>query len=176
MAARGDPTPPQVAGIDTAALEPLVRALRVPAYVLDRYWHAVVWNPPAGRLFVDWLGPRAPRERNLLHYVFREPSSRRLVVGWAERARRLVAEFRADTAAWQGDPVRQALVEELASSSPEFAARWRSQEVLGREGGRRLFATDRGRLAFVQHTLKVAQWPEFKLVVLTPTTPQASRS
>ncbi len=145
-----------------------MRTVRTPAYVLDRYWHAVAWNAPAARLFADWLGPRAATDRNLLHYVFLAPSARRLVVGWAERARRLVAEFRADTAAWQDDPVRQALVEGLVDASPEFASRWRAQEVLGREGGRRTFAAAQGRQTFQQHTLKLAQWPELKLVVLVP--------
>lgn len=167
LAARGDPSPSQSGGVEPAVLAPLVRALRTPAYVLDRYWDAVAWNAGAAKLFPDWLGPRAA-ERNLLHYVFLAPSARRLVVGWAERARRLVAEFRADTATWQDDPVRHALVEGLIDASPEFSSRWRAQEVLGREGGRRVFARGATRRAFLQHTLKVAQWPELKLVVLLP--------
>lgn len=170
LAARGDPSPPRSSGADPAALAPLVRALHAPAYVLDRHWHAIAWNAQAARLFPDWLGPRARAERNLLHYVFLEPSAKRLVVGWAERARRLVAEFRADTAAWQDDPVRHALVEGLAAASPEFAVRWHAQEVLAREGGRRVFATNEGRRSYQQHTLKLAQWPELKFVALIPET------
>lgn len=172
LAARNDPSvsAADAGGADPAALQPLLRAVRTPAYVLDRHWQAVAWNTAAARLFTGWLGARASSTgRGLLQYVFLDPAARRFIVGWPERSRRLVAEYRADTAAWQDDPVRQALVAELESASPEFAAAWRAQEVRAREGGRRVFShPKRGRRAFDQHTLKVAQWPELKLVVLTP--------
>ena len=169
LARRNDPSPPGSGGMDPAALAPLLSSLRSPAYVLDRHWQAVAWNPAAATLFSGWLGGRGPRDRGLLQYVFLDPAARRFIVGWPERARRLVAEFRADTAESPLDPVRQALVEELSEASPEFRAAWKAQEVLSREGGRRLFAHPRrGRRAYRQHTLKVVQWPELKLVVLTP--------
>ena len=37
---------------------------------------------------------------NLLRYVFLHPRAPSFIVDWPERARRLVAEYRADTAAW----------------------------------------------------------------------------
>jgi len=176
LARRSDPAPPGAAGADPAALMPLVRAVRTPAYVLDRYWQAVAWNGAAASLFPGWIGKAARGDKGLLQYVFLDPGAKRFIVGWAERARRLVAEFRADTAAWQQDPVRQRLVESLSHESAEFRAAWRAQEVQAREGGRRLFAHPvRGRQAYLQYTLKVAQGPELKLVVLTPEPAPSSR-
>jgi transcriptional regulator with XRE-family HTH domain len=168
LAARADPAPPRNGVADPRQLQGLVDAVRAPAYVLDRHWDAVVWNRAAAELFPDWLGRRGA-QRNLLQYVFQEPAARRFIVGWAERARRLVAEYRADTAAWRDDPVRQALVQELGEASPEFAAAWTSQAVRARDGGQRRFQhPKRGRCAYEQYTLRVAQQPELKLVVLAP--------
>jgi hypothetical protein len=152
-------------------LQRLVDAVRTPAYMLDRHWDAVVWNKRAAGLFRGWLGRNAAGDapRNLLQFVFLEPEAKRFIVDWAPRARRLVAEYRADTAAWRDDPVRQALVHDLAEASAEFAAAWRSQAVLGRDGGRREFAHPRrGRCAYEQFTLRVAQRPDLKLTVLVP--------
>jgi hypothetical protein len=107
-------------------------------------------------------------ERNLLRYVFLDERAPGFIVDWNERARRLVAEYRADTAAWGDDPVRKAFVHELCAASAAFESAWRSQQVLSREGGRRSFRHPaRGLCAYEQYTLRVAQWPELKMTVLT---------
>jgi transcriptional regulator with XRE-family HTH domain len=165
LAARTDPAPPRAAAAVPGQLQPLVDAVRAPAYVLDRHWEAIAWNRPAAQLFAPWL---RKAEHNLLRFVFLDPQARHFIVDWNERARRLVAEYRADTAAWPEDPVREALVQELLGD-PEFAAAWRSQAVLTRDGGRRSFQlAGRGRCDYEQHTLRVAQQPDLKLTVLLP--------
>ena len=79
----------------------------------------------------------------------------------------MVAEFRADTATVRGDALRDALVEELASRSSDFAHVWRAERVQAREGGERRFRDARGRICrFEQVTLRVARQPELKLVLL----------
>ena len=172
LAARTDPAPPRGAAQDPGEAQSLVAAVHAPAYVLDRHWDARAWNRAAARLFPDWLGrTSAGRDagRNLLRFVFLEPRARRFIVGWTDRARRLVAEYRADTASWRDDPVRQSLVETLSDASADFRGAWASQTVLSREGGRRVFLhPTEGRCEFGQHTLRLAQQPELKLIVLTP--------
>lgn len=167
LAARADPSPRRAAPADPLEMMRLVKTMRTPAYVLDRHWDPIAWNRPATLLFQGWLNTRA-RPSNLLRYVFLEPASRRFIVDWTERSRRLVAEYRADTAAWQEDPVRRALVQELSDTSREFAAAWSSQTVLRRDGGTRRFEHPRnGKCSYLQHTLRPASQPELKVVVLT---------
>lgn len=166
LSARADPAPPRAEGSDPQRLWALVRAVRSPAYVLDRHWDAIAWNRQAAELFVDWLGGRNP-ERNLLRYVFLDERAPRFIVDWAERARRLVAEYRADTASWRDDPVRKAFVHELCTASAAFEAAWRSQQVLSREGGTRAFQHPKqGRCTYEQYTLRVAHRPDLKLTIL----------
>jgi transcriptional regulator with XRE-family HTH domain len=169
LAARADPAPPSADQTDPQQLRALVDAIRTPAYVLDRHWDAVVWNKPAAELFAPWLGARAGPDRNLLRFVFLQPAARRFILNWNDRAQRLVAEYRADSAAWRDDPVRRSLVQELGDASAEFAGAWKSQQVLSRDGGRRsLRHPRRGRMEYEQFTLRVAQRPDLKLTVLVP--------
>ncbi|MDO9005619.1 MAG: helix-turn-helix transcriptional regulator [Aquabacterium sp.] len=167
LAARADPEHPSAEHSAPHQLAELVKVIRTPAYILDRHWDAIAWNRPATLLFEDWLKGRGTR--NLLRYVFLHPRAPSFIVDWPERAQRLVAEYRSDTAAWRDDPVRQALVDELRSASRAFDVAWRSQKVLSREGGRRAFEQARsGRREYEQFTLRVAQHPDLKLTVLVP--------
>jgi len=181
LASRADPAPPQTEYADPQRLSALVHVVRTPAYILDRHWDAIAWNRPAAELFVDWLGGRARpaagagpdakhgADRNLLRYVFLDTRAPQFILDWEERARRLVGEYRADTASWRDDPVRQAMVHELCSASTAFGAAWNSQQVLARDGGRRSFRhIRRGPCHYEQYTLRVAQRTDLKLTVLVP--------
>ena len=134
--------------------------------MLDRRWDAQAWNRPAASLFADWLGPHA-HERNLLRYVFLNPRAREFIVDWPERSRRLVAEYRADTAAARDNPSRDALVRELTQVSAEFSSAWRAQRVYAPVGGLRHFAHERrGPVAYEQYVMHLAENTELKMTVL----------
>ncbi|HTJ28405.1 MAG TPA: helix-turn-helix transcriptional regulator [Candidatus Limnocylindria bacterium] len=149
------------------AIVAAIEATAVPAYLLDRLWNVRAWNAAASRLFVGWLD--APGEPNLLRYLFLHPAARALVRDWDERARRVVAEFRADSAERLDDPQLQALVAELRSRSSEFARAWDEYVVTAREGGERTFdhPTD-GVVRYEQIALHLANRPELKLIMLSP--------
>jgi len=178
LAERADPKLPLTANVASPQLTALVNAIRTPAYILDRHWDAIAWNKPAATLFEDWLKKPLIRGTsgqqtypNLLRYAFLHPQVTRFIVDWDNRAHRLVAEYRADTAAWRDDPVRQSLVDELRRASQVFDTAWQSQQVLSREGGKRAFMhSRRGRCDYEQITLHVAQHPDLKLVSLIPHT------
>ena len=101
-----------------------------------------------------------------MRFIFRSPAAPRLIDEWEDRARRVVAEFRADFSRRLGEPTMRGLIEELDRTSPLFARLWREQAVLGREGGERRFLAPARR--FRQSTLVFASHPEAKLVCLTP--------
>lgn len=146
----------------------LVGVIDAPAYVLDREWNAVAWNRHAARLFFPWLGNESPDgERNLLRFMFLEPSAKEFVIDWPGRARRLVAEFRAECGKGTDDPPIQGLIANLQEHSGEFLQFWNAQEVLAREGGARVFMhPTAGRLRFEQMTLQLQGRPDLKLTIL----------
>jgi len=165
LAGRRDPAAPEAATEAPTSLAAAVARFADPAYGLDRFWTAICWNPAAERLFCGWLGGPEP---NLLRYLFCDPAARRLVVDWPERARRVIAEFRADFSRNLEGVQMQRLVEDLCARSQDFAALWDEQAVLAREGGLRRFDHPKdGSLAFEQFTFLPAERPDCKLVLLT---------
>ena len=138
--------------------------MAIPAYLLDGQWTARAWNTAAALLFVGWLD--GDHDRNLMRFIFRSPAAPRLIDRWEERARRAVAEFRADFSRRFSEPAMRGLIEELDAASPLFSHLWREQAVLGREGGERRFLAPERR--FHQSTLVFASHPDVKLVCLTP--------
>lgn len=167
LARRRDPHRPGEGGpVIPTALLAAVQAMPMPAYVLDRHWRRTAWNEPAEQLLAPWADSG---EHSLLRYVFLVPSARHFIADWDTRATRLVAEFRADTALQPDDAGMAALVNELCGESTDFADRWRRQDVLAREGGRRDFVhPEHGAIAREQLTLAPAGYAGHKLVLLLP--------
>jgi transcriptional regulator with XRE-family HTH domain len=167
---RRDPAPPSP-GPDTAAVLPelvaVLQASTVPAYLLDRQWHVRGWNNAAGRLFAPWFDSGEPC---LLRYVFLDPTARDFIWDWENRARRLLAEFRADTAHDPDDRAMRDLVDGLERDSEAFGRFWNNHAVLAREGGERVFNHPLdGTLRYEQVTLVPASHPGHKVVMLLPT-------
>ena len=166
LAAQRDPAEPDPAAADTPAmLLKTVQLVHAPAYVLDRQWNALAWNPPAADLFVGWLD--GTHDRNLLRFTFLSDVGRALIVDWETRARRLAAEFRADSIRHLNDAPTRALIDSLTEQSDAFARFWASQDVGEREGGRREFDHPRdGHVVYDQITFKPAHREDLKLIVL----------
>jgi transcriptional regulator with XRE-family HTH domain len=149
-----------------AVLRALLAATAAPAYCLDGLWQACGWNEAAAQLFTGWLDGSEP---NLLRYMFLDRSAQTFVADWPERARRLVAEFRAHAAEHAGNGAIGAVVADLHRASKAFASFWDEQGVLAREGGLRVFNhPTRGHLAFEQVTLVPSGHNFFKVVMLLP--------
>ncbi|HEY4135095.1 MAG TPA: helix-turn-helix transcriptional regulator [Alphaproteobacteria bacterium] len=178
LAGKRDPEADEVAAASAPAvdLQTVVDMIGCPAYAMDRLGTARAWNRQAARLFVGWLddgkGKRATKhDRNLLRYVFLEPAARKLIHDWEERARRVLAEFRADAGARLNDDDTKALIEELRGKSAIFARLWDEQAVLGREGGMRTFDhPEDGFLRYRQIGFTLAARHDLKLVMLVPET------
>ncbi|MGA2792361.1 MAG: helix-turn-helix transcriptional regulator [Roseiarcus sp.] len=153
---REEDEPPQ-------ALRDALNAMTAPAYLLDRLWRARVERARRAapqRLAGEWRALSAelrfPRWR-----------ARAFIADWENRARRLVAELRADTGRSPDDPSLRALVDRLRTASPDFAAFWSDHAVLTREGGARAFNHPRdGALHYQQVTLTPGGRPDYKLVML----------
>jgi hypothetical protein len=157
-----------LADAKTKEVTRLVKVIAAPAYVLDRQWNAVAWNDQAAKLFFAWLGNESSDGgRNLLQFMFLERSAKSFIIDWEERARRLVAEFRAECGKGMDDPPIKDLIARLQEQSAEFLQFWNAQEVVAREGGVRTFMHPTvGRLSFEQMTLQLQGRPDLKLTIL----------
>ena len=123
------------------------------------------FGPRLERLFLGWL--TAGADRNLLRFIFLQPDARALIDGWEERARRVVAEFRAHAGSHLNDAALNALIGDLPRQSPEFGRLWQQRDVLEREGGERTFRHPvDGFLRYEQVTFNLASQPGMKLTIL----------
>ncbi|MFT3976451.1 MAG: helix-turn-helix transcriptional regulator [Sphingomonas bacterium] len=169
LAGRRDPDAPHAdqASEAPSSLRALIAAVEHPAYGLDKLWNACCWNAAAERLFTGWLG--RGEQKNLLRYTFTAPAARALLPDWEDRARRLIAEFRADYGRALNDAAIGRFVAELKQESPLFARLWDEQSVTAREGGLRTFLHPLdGPIGYEQHTYVPPERPDYKLVVLFP--------
>lgn len=153
-------------------LTELLAEIRVPAYLMGRYWDMLAWNVPAAELFSGWLdrqrdhGAQSP---NLLRFVFLDAGARRFLVDWEARARRIAAEFRADCRNSLNDPSLIRLIEDLSAASADFARFWKQHDVLERQGGERRFQHPvRGLIRYHQSTLRPDEHEHLKFVMLKP--------
>ncbi|WP_323989856.1 helix-turn-helix transcriptional regulator [Nguyenibacter sp. L1] len=170
LARQTDPRPPDAGAAPCVPPELLALPglVLVPAYLLDRSWSVRAANDAARRLFAAWIGGAEP---NLLRYVFLDPGARGFLDDWEESARRILAEFRAETARLSEDASIVAMLDRLHAESPDFARLWRGHAVLPRAGGRRRFHHPLdGTVSYAQATLVPAGHPDHKLVILTPVT------
>ena len=102
----------------------------------------LAWNKPAAALFTGWLDKRTrsmSRRGTCCASSSSRPQARNFLVDWETRARRIVAEFRADCRTRLDEPALARLIDELTQGSPEFARFWKQHHVLERQGGRRDF-------------------------------------
>jgi transcriptional regulator with XRE-family HTH domain len=168
LAECADPHHPREAPVGVSGLlSNCVDVIGAPAYVLDRAWNVMARNAAMQELFDDW--PAVDPSPNLLRYIFLDPAARTLVVDWEQRARRVVAEFRADAGAHLDESDVRMLVDTLLRDSPAFAYWWTRHAVVEREGGLREFHhPGKGLLRFEQVTFRLATHADLKLIMLLP--------
>jgi len=173
MADRRDPHA-HILEADTApeTLINMLNNIQIPAYIMGRTWDLLAWNTQANQLFTGWLdiAESSDTRPNLLRFVFLNSNAKQFVVEWEMRARRLVAEFRADCRSRLEEPELKRLVIELSQASADFERFWKHHDVLERQGGQRQFnhATE-GLISYSQVTLRPVEQEQLKLVLLQPT-------
>lgn len=147
-----------------------VHRVDCPAYLLDGCWNVLAWNAQAEALFLGWLG--IDPQPNLLRFMFVNPLARQLVVDWPERARRVVAEFRAESSHYAHSDAAREWVMTLCRESREFERWWTQQAVMAREGGERRFHhPTQQTICYQQQTFHPTANHHYKLVMLIPMPP-----
>ena len=114
---------------------------------------------------------RVPEEdRNILIYMLTAPVARRLFGdGWADEARRMLAQFRPTYDLFADDPAFIALVGRLRRDCPEFSHWWETHDVRSAGAGRKLLHHAKaGLLRFEYATFQANDDPALKLAIYTP--------
>jgi transcriptional regulator with XRE-family HTH domain len=138
-----------------------------PAYVMGWRWNYLAWNKAAKALFAIWERPTM-YPNNIIWKIFvhdRQPDDPR----WQAKAQHMLAEFRAESAPYLGEPWLKQLIADLQATSAEFREWWQRHDVRGRlDGSKYLHHELVGNLAFDHVTLQVPSNPGLKVVILMP--------
>ncbi|WP_246284704.1 helix-turn-helix domain-containing protein [Gordonia asplenii] len=105
----------------------------MPVIVLDPALHIVAGNRLGNALYAEVI-ERSPHVPNLARFVFRDEAARQFYAEWSAMADHAVSLLRAETARLPGGPA-DAVVSELMTTSPDFAARWHTHDVARHEVG-----------------------------------------
>jgi transcriptional regulator with XRE-family HTH domain len=150
------------------ALLRLVNGLNQPAYITGRRWDILAWNAAAEAIFA--FGRLAEEDRNSLILVLTNPHTRRLFgKGWADEAKRMVAQFRATHDLWAGDSAFLELLERLRLGCPEFTGWWETHDIKSVVGGQKVMNhPSKGVLRLEHASFQSNDDPALKLVIYTP--------
>ncbi len=112
----------------------LLKALRLPAYVLNARWDVVAWNRSAELCFYDFaLMP--PNERNIMKILMTDTVWRADPEEYEIILQRVVAKLRLDYSHAPTDTSIQDLIAEMNKTSPIFRRLWQSNLVSRTEQG-----------------------------------------
>lgn len=143
----------------------VVASLPQPAYVTGRRWDVLVWNRAAEKIFA--FGALPEEDRNILIHVVTNPAARRLFgAGWADQAKRVVAQFRATHDLWADDPAFVDLLRRLRAGCPEFPSWWRGHDVRGSGAGtKRIRHPTKGLVELAHASFQSNDDPGLRLVI-----------
>lgn len=146
-------------------LRQLVDELRQPAYITGRRWDVLTWNRAADQLF--GFGRLLQEDRNILIFLLTKPAARKLFGhGWAEQAKRVVAQFRTSHDLAAGDPAFVDLLTRLRQGCAEFAGWWQDHEVRGAALGTKLIKhPTKGVLRLAHASFQSNDNPSLRLVI-----------
>jgi transcriptional regulator with XRE-family HTH domain len=136
-----------------------------PAMIKNCAWDLLAWNKAARVVFPPY-GEGDFDQQNVLRRMF-DPMVRELQPEWETVARYVVSAFRADAARAGFDVT--ALVKELSQSSPEFAAMWSENDVIGRTEHTKIIRHPKaGLLEFDFSGFAVDGRADLNMVIYTP--------
>jgi transcriptional regulator with XRE-family HTH domain len=156
---------PFVREVVPESLRQTVEALNLPAYVTGRRWDVLVWNSAAAEIFA--FDRVAEEDRNTLILVLTNPHTRKLFgAGWADEAKRMVAQFRATHDLWAGDPAFTSLIGRLRSQCPEFSRWWDAHDLREPSSGQKQLTHPRKGALLLRYTsFQANDDPSLKLVI-----------
>ncbi len=134
-----------------------------PAYFLDRYWNIIVANEAATRLLE--LGGSC----NYLDLLFCDPVAHERFPCWEQDAMEAAGRLRAQRAELVDDPLFDALIHRLRTTSRTFTDIW-DRHVVSNEVGtaHTVHHPELGRVSLRQLCLQIPAHPGMQLILLHP--------
>lgn len=141
-----------------------------PALIRTAIWDVVAWNRAATVMLIDY-GSLPPEQRNILRFVFLDPSARAVQYDWESVARFVVGAFKIDAARAGAAADVEPLVDELCRLSPEFKVMWGDNDLRSHgEAVKHIKHPVLGPIGFEYSAFAVDGRPDLSMVVYNPVT------
>jgi transcriptional regulator with XRE-family HTH domain len=145
-----------------------------PTLIKTATWDVVAWNDAAAALLTDYA-KLPPDQRNILRMMFSDARVQAAQEDWLSVARFVVASFRAEATRAGARAEIAELVDELAQTSPQFAALWKANDVVGHaEGVKRIRHPKIGLIELEFSVFAVDGRPDLGMIVYNPVTPDGA--
>lgn len=165
----------QVDGVSPRLQRVLDALTTSPAIVKTPTWDVLAWNRAATLMLTDYAKIPAD-ERNVLRLIFHNASVRAAQDDWQNVARFVVGGLRADAVRAGASAEVEQLAKELSRTSPEFAAMWNDNDIIGQgDGLKRLHHRDLGPIELEFSTFAVDGRTDLAMVIYNPVTAEAAK-
>ncbi|MEC0243258.1 helix-turn-helix transcriptional regulator [Paenibacillus dokdonensis] len=152
----------------STGLERTVFALEPnPAFILGRSWDLLMWNKAAEVVFRLPVFSKEMQQRpNWLRRFLTDPTLQKNNLDWEEKARVMIARFRADYVYCQHDPRFKELIEEFMQISELFRSCWLRHDVqVITDCHKRWSDSLIGEMEFEHVTLQQPNYPALKIMI-----------
>jgi transcriptional regulator with XRE-family HTH domain len=169
--------PENVPAVCPAVMQEILDSLEpLPAMLLNARYDILGANQAHTDLFWVWHHDLDCEHRNVLWCCFAHSQARRYFLNFDREAGLLVATLRASYGQHLKEPAWNEFIRELCERSEEFAELWARQEVASPSSRTKHFLhPDAGLLRLRSTSLAVADMPEARVVVYTPTDEETRR-
>lgn len=140
-----------------------------PAYVLGKYWDVLLWNRAAE--FIFQFPPYSANlnpKLNLFYHFLMNLFTKEIDSDWEERAKIMIARFRADCARYPQDARLNEMIEKFKQQSELFRSWWPRYEVKTVTDCHKFWHDPLiGELEFEHVNFQLSNYPDLKLMIYT---------
>ncbi|MFT8350533.1 helix-turn-helix transcriptional regulator [Clostridium saccharoperbutylacetonicum] len=145
-----------------------------PVYIMNKYWDVLLWNRAAEFLFrFPLYSENLDTKPNILEQFLTDTLKRQVDSDLEERAKIMVARFRADCARYPQDARLNEMIERFKEKSELFRLWWPRYEVKTVTDCHKVWNhPEIGELEFEHVNLQLSNYPDLKVMIYTasPTT------
>lgn len=140
-----------------------------PAYIMNKYWDVLLWNRAAEFLFrFPSYSGNLDTKPNILQQFLMDPFKREINSDWEERAKIMIARFRADCARYPQDARLNEMIEKFKQKSELFRLWWPRYEVKTVTDCHKVWNhPEIGELEFEHVNLQLSNYPDLKVMIYT---------
>ncbi|OOM77509.1 helix-turn-helix transcriptional regulator [Clostridium sp. BL-8] len=148
-----------------------------PVYIINKYWDVLLWNRAAEFLFrFPPYSTSMNSKPNLLYQFLTDPFKKEINSDWEEKAKIMIARFRADCVRYPQDERLKEMIEKFKQESELFDLWWPRYEVKTVTDCHKSWDyPEIGKVEFEHVNLQLSNCPDLKVMIYTASSSTAEK-